>query len=234
MKKKYIHLFFDLDDTLWDTAHNSKVSMQEIFDEYNFGRFYPSFDDFYKVYLEYNNNLWSGYNKGLVKKEDIILYRFYHLFKDFNAFSLEEAQDMNKTFLNKTSFREKTVEGAISLLESLKNRYRLHIISNGFSELQFIKMKRAGLSGYFDQVVLSDKVGVNKPFPYIFEYALDKANAKKDESLMIGDSLETDIKGAQAFGLDQVWFNPSGADPKGIVSTYEVKSLAELSRLLAS
>ncbi|WP_163320317.1 YjjG family noncanonical pyrimidine nucleotidase [Dysgonomonas sp. 520] len=232
MKKKYTNLFFDLDDTLWDTAANSLESMKEIYLIYNFENYYSSFDNFYTVYLKHNNRLWDQYSKGLLKKEELTRSRFYTLFEKHNAFSIEKSEQINSDYMAKTSMKRKTIDGAIDLLNKLNGEYKLHIITNGFKEVQYTKLKQSGLYHFFDQIILSDEAGVNKPNPKIFDYALKKANAEKEESLMIGDMLDTDIKGAHACGIDQVWFNPHHQEIKDIKPTYEISRIDELMKIL--
>lgn len=230
--KSYTTLFFDLDDTLWDTAANSKESMSEIYEEYNFGQYYPSFQDFYTVYLKHNNHLWDQYNKGLIKKLDIMTYRFQTLFEKYRHLSEKESRQINDAFMKNTAMKKKTVEGAVELLDNLRSKYQLHIISNGFTEVQYTKLEQSGLVDYFDEVILSDVIGINKPSPQIFTYALEKTNAEKETSLMIGDTYDTDIIGAQNSEIDQVWFNPNGLNPENIKPTYEIKNLFELNDIL--
>lgn len=231
MKKEYTTLFFDLDDTLWDTAANSKESMSEIYAQYGFDKYYSSFEGFYTIYLENNNKLWDCYNKGLLKKEELMEQRFKKLFEKYTEMSETESKDLNDAFMYNTSKKTKTVDGAIDLLQKLQRKYQLHIISNGFTEVQYTKLEGAGLASFFDKVILSDAVGVNKPDSRIFKYALSEASAQKSESLMIGDTYDTDIVGAMNYGIDQVWFNLKKLQVEKN-PTYEIDSLLKLNYIL--
>lgn len=125
------------------------------------------------------------------------------------------------------------VEGATEILDYLKSKYRLHILSNGFTEMQYTKMESAGLSlGYFDNVILSDKVGVNKPHPDIFRYAVEKTSARPNEIIMIGDNILTDIRGAYDSNIDQIWYNPEGKTAQDFKPTHTIEKLSEIRNIL--
>lgn len=140
---------------------------------------------------------------------------------------------LNTDYLSALSEQGLLVEGAKVLLDYLKGRsYRLHIISNGFKEVQFKKMKSAGIDSYFEEVVLSDEIGVNKPHPDIFKYALEKTSSSRDTSLMIGDNYDADILGAMRSGIDQIYFNPFQKHIPDEHPTYEVRILSEIHDIL--
>jgi len=231
-RHSYKSLFFDLDDTLWDTAHNNKVCLEEIYYAYHFGRYYPSFDDFFDKYMPHNLMLWEQYRNHVIDRRTLILERFLYVLRpmgiDDEAFIIK----LNNDFLLRTATKTKLVDGAIALLDYLFNRYRLFILSNGFREIQFLKMQNAGLAPYFERLFLSEDVSIQKPHPKIFDYALKSANARRFESLMIGDSYEADIVGAQNARIDQLWLNPSHKSPPGHPPTFTVFSLAEIKEIL--
>lgn len=232
MTKKYQTLFFDLDDTLWDTAANSKESMKEIYSAYNFGNYYASFEDFYPLYLNYNNQLWDKYGKGEISKTDLMNSRFRKLFEDYVDINDSTLREMNDAFMHNTSLKEKTIDGAVDTLEKLYGEYRLYIISNGFSEVQYTKLKNSGLNKFFDKIFLSDALGINKPDPRIFDYAIENTSADKQTSLMIGDTYNTDIVGAQNSGIDQVWYNPKESGKNNLRATFEISKISQLLDIL--
>ncbi|MDH6356029.1 putative hydrolase of the HAD superfamily [Dysgonomonas sp. PH5-45] len=229
--KRYKTLFFDLDDTLWDTATNSKDAMMEVFLQFGLNQFYSSFNEFYAIYSKHNSNLWSLYNNAKITKKELKDKRF-EILMPLNAFNKTEIDTIADTFMHTVSLKKKLVHGAIDILGRLKEKYDLHILSNGFTEIQHIKMENSGLSPYFGEVILSDKVGVNKPDRKIFEYALQKTNSTKDTTLMIGDAFHSDIVGAYNSGIDQVWFNPQQIQPEGFEPTYQITRLEELFGIL--
>lgn len=230
--KRYTTIFFDLDDTLCDTVTNSRECLEDIYNEYNIREYYPTFGDFLKIYTPNTERLWSMYSRGEISKEFLIQERFLIPFRPFDSVSDELAMKMNEDFLGRVKFKKKTIYGAIEILEYLKPRYKMHIISNGFSEIQHTKMESTGVISYFDKVILSDVVGVNKPHPDIFTFALKEAGLQKEDVIMIGDNLQSDISGAKNSGIDQIWFNPDGGNDDGINPTYIIKSLLEIKSIL--
>ncbi|WP_165020226.1 YjjG family noncanonical pyrimidine nucleotidase [Dysgonomonas sp. ZJ279] len=229
---KYTTIFFDLDDTLWDTVNNNTESLEDIYNDYKINKYYPTFSDFYNVYSPNTNKLWAMYSKGEIDKPTLLRERFLYPFRSFSDVTEEMSSEMNADFLNRVQFKKGTVAGAIELLDYLKSKYRLHIISNGFTEIQYTKMKSAGLNPYFDKVILSDGVGVNKPHPDIFNFALKEAGVNPQDVIMIGDNLQTDIIGAMNSKIDQVWFNPNDEISGSVEPTYVVKNLLEIKSIL--
>lgn len=229
---KYTTVFFDLDDTLWDTINNGRETLEDIYNDYGINRYYPTFADFYTVYSPNTDMLWSMYSRGEIDKSTLMRERFLFPFRLFDEVTEELSSKMNKDFLDRVRFKKRTVDGAIALLDYLKRKYKLHIISNGFSEVQYTKMDSAGLTSYFDKVILSDAVGINKPHPGIFNFALNEVGANADQTIMIGDNLQTDIVGAKNSGIDQIWFNPKGKDANDVEPTCIVGSLLDIMTVL--
>lgn len=230
---KYNSLFIDLDDTLWDTSANMKASLEEIYESYKLNKWFDSFEHFNSIYHPYNHHLWHQYHHGEIKKEYLTAERFrYPLSQVGVNLQTEDAQKMNADFLINTTLKTKLVPDAIELLEHLKPKYKLYILSNGFQEVQYKKIKNSGLNSYFEKVILSDDIGYNKPHQKIYEYALKSTNSKKDTSLMIGDNFDTDITGARNFKMDQIYFR-NGADYTiSFEPTYTVDSLLEIKEIL--
>ena len=232
IKLIYSSLFFDLDDTLWDTAHNNKVCLEEIYSDYRFGSYYTSFEDFYAVYMPHNLMLWAKYRNHAIDRRTLILERFLHVLRPMGIADEAFVLKLNKDFLQRTATKTKLIEGAVDLLEYLSPRYRLFILSNGFREIQSLKMQNSGLSPYFERIILSEDVSIQKPHKAIFDYALKNTNSRRTESLVIGDCWEADIAGAQNARIDQVWFNPDNEAPKGNPPNYTIQSLHELKTIL--
>ena len=225
-------MFFDLDDTLWDTAYNNKICLEEIYSEYGLGRYYTSFDDFFAIYMPYNLMLWAKYRNHAIDRRTLIVERFLYVLRPMGIHDEEYALALNKDFLRRTATKTRLIEGAIDLLDYLFPRYRLFILSNGFREIQSLKMQNSGLASYFERIFLSEDVSIQKPHKAIFDYALKNSNSRRAESLMIGDCWESDIIGAQNARIDQVWFNPNNEAPKGIPPTHNVQHLHELKKIL--
>ena len=231
-RNKYKSLFFDLDDTLWDTAHNNKACLEEIYYDYHFGSYYPSFDDFFHIYMPYNLNLWAKYRNNEIDRRTLIRERLLYMLRPMGIDDEAYAMRLNNDFLQRTATKTKLVDGAIELLEYLAPKYRLFILSNGFREIQSLKMQNAGLSPYFERIILSEDISIQKPHRKIFDYALRNTNSRRTEALMTGDSYEVDIIGAQNAAIDQVWFNPYHEAATGKPPTLTVHTLTELMQIL--
>lgn len=228
----YKSLFFDLDDTLWDTYHNNKECLEEIFAIYHFDRHYSSFEEFFNIYMPHNELLWARYRNHEIDRQTLILERLLYVLRPMGIDDKEFALRLNKDFLQRTTTKTKVIEGAIDLLEYLYPRYRLFILSNGFREIQSLKMQNSGLAPYFERIILSEDVSIQKPHKEIFDFALKNTNSRRTESLMIGDSWEADIIGAQNAKIDQIWLNPQSLATKGDNPTFTVQSLSEISSIL--
>ena len=229
---RFSSLFFDLDDTLWDTARNNKECLEEVYSAYRFGRFYTSFDDFYSIYMPHNLRLWARYRNHEIDRRTLIVERFLYVLRPMGIDDEEYALALNKDFLLRTATKTKLIDGAIDLLEYLFPRYRLFILSNGFREIQSLKMQNSGLASYFERIFLSEDASIQKPHKAIFDYALKNSNSRRAESLMIGDCWESDIIGAQNARLKCIWFNPHQETPKGTPPTHTVHCLLELKKIL--
>lgn len=228
----YKDLFIDLDDTIWDFKTNSLVCLQEVYHDYGFDKFYPTFQDYYKVFHPSNENLWSLYRQGKIDRDHLIVERILAPIRPFGITSPTYAIEVSDDYLERTTMQTALIDGSIELLDYLKPRYRMHILSNGFTEVQYKKIENSGLSSYFDKVILSEDAGVNKPHPDIFAYALKQAHAQPQSTLMIGDSWDADIVGARDSHIDQIWFNPHNESANGFAPTHTVASLKEICKIL--
>ncbi|MDR1089543.1 MAG: YjjG family noncanonical pyrimidine nucleotidase [Prevotella sp.] len=229
---KYTDIFLDLDDTLIDTAENTRITVSEIYKDYNFGNYFPSFDDFYTIYYANVSCLWELYSQGKISKKTLQRERFVGALSMVEEIGEEQALAINDDFIVRVMEKGVLIEGAKELLDYLYPKYKIHILSNGFTEMQYKKINSAGLSSYFDKIILSDKVGVNKPHPDIFTYALNEAGKHRNEVIMIGDNMVNDIQGAYNCEIDQIWFNPEDVPPVDIKPTYTVKRLDEIKSIL--
>jgi putative hydrolase of the HAD superfamily len=208
--KKYTHLFFDLDNTLWDFEKNSYYAMKETFLKFRFGEQKIEFQLFFETYKKHNRRLWQEYRDGNIHKNELKRLRFQQTLNDLSIAKVDPVE-MNAFYLSEMPKQTHLVPGAIRLLEYLKSKgYLLFIITNGFREVQHQKLEFSGLKPYFNKVFISEDVKAPKPSKEIFEYAIKSANARKKTSLMIGDDPDVDIMGALNFGIDAVLFD-SGA-----------------------
>jgi len=204
--KKYKHLFFDLDRTLWDFEANSLITLQEIYNNRKLKELgIINFNEFLKYYKDYNHQLWDLYKLGKIKKEELSVERFRGTLKYFNITDEELSHKIAKDYVEISPTKTKLFPDTIEILDNLSKKYLLHIITNGFSEVQFIKLKNSHLSPYFQEIITSEMVGVQKPNIKVFEFSLNKAGAKKSDSIMIGDDQAVDIIGAANSGIDQIF-----------------------------
>jgi len=205
MKHNIKHVFFDLDHTLWDFDKNSGLTFEKIFKLNNIE---IKLDDFLKVYEPINLNYWKLYREEQVSKNAL---RYGRLKEAFDAieYKIEDAtiHKLSEGYISHLSSFNNLFDNTIETLNYLKNKYKLHIITNGFEEAQEKKMQTSKIRDYFVTVTNSEMVGVKKPNPKIFNFALNLANAKPNESIMIGDSLEADIEGARHIGMDTIHFD---------------------------
>ena len=226
---KYKHLFFDLDHTLWDFDANAKATLAQLhidLDLVNKG--VDDFDRFHKNYLQHNEKLWARYRNGYIKQEELRLKRMWLTLLDFKIADEELARQLSELFLQLLPSRTILFPDTKEVLRYLTDKdYQLHLITNGFEKTQHSKLKHSGLDVFFKEVITSENSSSLKPQKEIFEFALRKANAGVEESIMIGDSIEIDIAGALNAGMDQVHVNFNEA-PQEIQPTYTIKALKEL------
>lgn len=208
--RKYDHLFFDLDNTLWDFAANSRRAMEITLEQENIIRRLPSFDAFFQHYEEVNHKLWKEYHNKQITKQQLASDRFS---KSLGHFQINDPDwaDLNRKYLANMALQTELFPHTHETLSALVDKgYQMHIITNGFKEVQHDKLKNCGLEKYFNKIFISEEIHTTKPHRQIFEYALKSTNARKVASIMIGDSWETDIEGAMNFGIDQVMFLSGG------------------------
>lgn len=230
---KYKHIFFDLDRTLWDFEQNSITTLKEMFQKNNLLELrVESFDEFFSVYKKINHELWTDYKDGKIKKDYLSFERFNKTLQHFGIENKDLAKTLSIDYITISPMQTILFPFTFEILDYLKSKnYKLHIITNGFKEVQKVKLKNSKLENYFDLIIISEEVGFKKPSPEIFEISIEKAKAKKEDCLMIGDDLETDIKGALAANMDAIWVN--FIDEKNIFeNVIEVNSLKELQDIL--
>ena len=207
MNKKLIvkDIFFDLDHTLWDFDKNSMLAFKRVFKKF---KITIEFDAFLKIYEPINVEYWKKYREDKVSKESL---RRGRLIDSFNFFDLiyttEKIDEIADAYIQELPFDNHLFEGAVEILDYLILKYKLHIITNGFEEVQHKKLKNSGIDHYFSTVTTSEEVGVKKPNPKVFLTALNKANSLPTQSVMIGDSLEADILGANNIGMQTIFYN---------------------------
>ena len=231
-QKTYKHVFFDLDRTLWDFDAAAEVAFERIYEKYNLkGLGIPSAHEFHKVYHPLNERLWELYRENKITKDELNRTRFLKPLEHYGIHDIALADHLSEDYVYWSPRIVRLVPGTMELLDYLKPKYHLHLITNGFQEVQHTKLSGSGMEPYFETLTVSEEVGVKKPNPEIFRYALQKAGATAEESLMIGDEMAVDIDGARAAGMDQILFNPSGQPVEG-ERTFEVSNLKEIMKIV--
>ncbi len=221
------HLFFDLDHTLWDFERNSELTFKQIFKEQGIAL---GFSEFFKIYSPINIKYWRFYREDKISKEEL---RYRRLKETFDNLGFEISDELINTiardYIDYLPNYNNLLKGAIEVLDYLKPKYVLHIITNGFEEVQKLKLEKSEILHYFDVIVTSECVGVKKPNPKVFEFAMEKAMAEAEESVMIGDSFEADVLGAMKVGMKAIHLADEKNDSNEFIA---VKSLHELKQYL--
>lgn len=232
-EKKYRHIFFDLDDTLWDFRTNSSESLRAMYSKYALDKTagISSVEEFIVKYQERNVMMWEQYRLGAIDKTELRSRRFELTFWDMGIDSSLVPHGLAEDYLTHLATRSGLFPHTRETLEYLSSKYSLGIITNGFPDVQYNKLKSSGISDFFSGVFTSEIVGFRKPDTNIFLRALQSCGAAANESLMVGDGLEVDIAGARNAGMDQVYFNPLKI-PHSHEVTYEIQSLHELKNFL--
>jgi putative hydrolase of the HAD superfamily len=229
---KHKHVFFDLDHTLWDFERNSTNALNHLFLELKLNEEgVLNSEDFIRVYQKVNEECWRAYRHGLIEKDELRFRRFALTFERFGVFNETLAKKLGEGYVDLSPRMTALVDGTQDTLDYLGAKYHLHIITNGFKEIQHIKIQNSGISHHFQQVIISEDVGQKKPHRAVFDFALKASDAIAEESIMIGDDLEADVLGARDAGWDQVFYNPSRIDHKEQIA-FEVEHLSELKSIL--
>lgn len=230
--KNYKHLFFDLDHTLWDFDKNTTEAMEEIYMIFNFSKWsFFTFDDLMKIFNEVNNFLWDKFNHGLIDGLELRKNRFIMILQKLGVNENEIPKGISEKYLEVAPAKHYVIPFTYEILDYLKPNYKLHILTNGFEDVQHKKLEASKIHHYFNTIVTSDNSGHRKPHKGIFEFAMKEAGATRDNTIMIGDNLETDIMGAQNASIDQIYYNPNRILHNSKV-TFEVNSLQQLMNIL--
>lgn len=227
------HLFFDLDRTLWDFETNSKKALQILFTDLNLGDRIAHFNHFHHTYLRINAELWRLYGKGKLKKDELRDSRFLKALEHHEIYDTELAGRLSSGYIDISPRQTSLFPHTLETLADLKAQgYKMHIITNGFVEVQYIKLEQSGLSPFFDVIVCSEAVGFTKPDTRVFQHAMTLAQTNASESIMIGDDREADIFGAIQSGMRAILFDPENQYGK-TPGEPKIQNLNELPLLLS-
>lgn len=232
MPDQYKHILFDLDHTLWDFEKNAAETLRELYDSFQLatlGTF--GVEEFCQTFHKVNYHLWYLHQKGEFDQAILRAERFKMIFTELGVAQASMPLRIAEAYLRLCPSKPHVFPYTHDILQYLGGRYDLHIITNGFADVQWIKLESAGLKGYFKHIVTSDDAGFRKPDPGIFRYTLEKIGTAPADCIMVGDNLDTDIAGARAAGIDCVFFNP-GQIPHKSITNHEISCLSELSEIL--
>lgn len=231
-KNKVHHIFFDLDNTLWDHRGNSKIVLEKMFRDYEIQKKYGiDFEEWHDFYYDHNELLWERLREGKINKEALREQRFYVPFAHYDIEDRVLSQEFENVYLEQVGKMTGTVEGAEELLAYLHPKYKIHIITNGFIEVSEAKIVNAKIDHYFSTLTCADEVDVRKPDPRIFTLAMSKAGATKGNSLIIGDDWIADIIGGTSFGWQAIFLDCFDSD-NHLENVPVVKKLIEIKDLL--
>lgn len=225
-------IFFDLDHTIWDFDKNAEETLQELFFKYNFDKLFNhnTADRFIETYTANNHRVWNLYHHGKIDKLTLRKLRFADTFTELGVDPALFPADFEEEYLAICPKKTNLFPNALETLTYLKNKYNLHLISNGFKEACQSKLHHSNLNPYFKTIVISEIIGINKPDTRIFDHAIRNGGAQKEYSIMIGDSIDADVRGAQNAGLEAIFFNAVGASKPSDVN-HMITDLKELQQL---
>lgn len=226
---KYKVLLFDADETLFDFERSERESLKNTVLEYQI-----AYDEAYHLieYQKINDAIWADLENGLITLEKLKVERFTRFLKviDVKADAFEFAANYMK-HLSNSSF---LLDSAKELIESLYPNYQLAIITNGITSIQKKRVCQSEIAKYFDAILISEEVGYQKPQTEIYEAALrELGHNNKEDVLMIGDNLSSDIRGGVNYGIDTCWINCKNIENHTMIQpTFSISNIAELCEIL--
>ncbi len=228
----YKCILFDLDHTLWDYDRNCAEALLELYDKNDLkNKGISSFESLLDAFMEMNTQMWDQYDLGIIQRDVIRYQRFHRILLALGIDDYRLSLSMSSEYVALSPTKKNLLPNAKIILDYLESKYKLIIITNGFEEIQSVKLASSGISGYFDKVVTSESAGHKKPAKEIFEYALAEHDYNSNDVIMVGDNLNTDITGANNAGIDSAFFNPARKKHQHKMK-YEISDLIELKSIL--
>lgn len=226
--KKYKTLLFDIDDTLLDFNAAESLALRLLFEEQNL----TLSTEMELHYKKLNKDLWTTYEEGRINREEVLNKRFSILFKEYGHDV--DGVLLEKKYRNYLQEGHQLINGALELITDLRRKYDLYIVTNGVFKTQNKRLRDSGLFPLFNDIFVSEQTGYQKPMKEFFDYVFESIpNFSAKQSLIIGDSLSADIKGAEQAGIDSCWFNPEmKPNHTDISPTYQIQKLNELYKIL--
>ena len=217
-------LFFDWDHTLWDHDLNAKEVLLDLAVEYELAIEPLSY---WATFEKINNGLWDQYAAGEISQAELRETRFVRFFKELRLEG--PAEEFGDKYLERAPRKTNLMPGAFEVIQDLAAHYPLYVLTNGFDDIQYVKIEGAGMRSFFKEIITSQQVGTKKPNPQFFHYALTRAGIQAEEALMIGDHVEADVRGALQVGIPAIHYNPFSMETD---LPHEIQHLDELRALL--
>ncbi|MCA6074068.1 YjjG family noncanonical pyrimidine nucleotidase [Fulvivirga sedimenti] len=225
-------IFFDLDHTLWDYEQNSEETLTELFHEHELKALLRcSSQDFLECFQRVNARLWDQYNHHQINRDTIRERRFSEIFKTFDVEHETLALELSDLYINRCPTKSNLLPFAREALDYLSANYPLHILSNGFDDVQAVKLASSNIRGYFGEVITSETTGHRKPSAEIFRYACARIGMPENDCLMVGDNYHADILGAMGADLSAMYYNPLGIRQTQ-QPHFDIKCLSEIPKHL--
>lgn len=221
-------LLLDLDDTLLDFGAAERVAVSKAFRDIGLE---PT-PTLLRRYSQINESQWEAFERGELSRDRVLVHRFELLFRELGVCA--DAQHTEDIYRGYLGIGHYFVEGAPELLEYLSPKYNLYIASNGVADTQNTRLASAGIGKYFKDIFISETTGHHKPERAYFDYCFARIpDFDPEQTMIVGDSLTSDIRGGRNAGILTCWFNPKGKPRReDIVPHFEVRSLKELQELL--
>ena len=233
LKANYKYLFFDLDHTLWDYTANSEETLRELYQKYELGQLGGFCSDtFCKTFDTVNRELWVQNESGKLGRDELRSQRFVRVLSALGANSVDEGVTLglDRDFMALCPAKPGLLPYAREVLEYFHRRYSLYVLTNGFRDVQDIKLRAAGIDRYFKGVFTAEDAGAAKPDAAFFKHVLLAVGGKAEDCLMVGDNLKADIIGALSAGIDSVYYNPFKRS-YNVPVQQEIHCLSELMKL---
>lgn len=223
--KKYTTILFDADDTLFDFKRSEHEAVKDVLSLVGL----PETDEIIEKYSEINKGYWKMLERGEITKKDLFIAR-WKTFLDFYGVKDEDAEMIAKHYLTSLSQKCYLLDGAEEMCKNLCEKFRLYIVTNGYAIVQHGRFDKSPIRKYFEDMFISEEMGAEKPSVEYFDAVFSKIpDFDKDKSIIIGDSLSSDIKGGINAGIDTCWYNPKGAsNPENLSITYTVSNFSEI------